>query len=275
MAGIYWLASYPKSGNTWLRVFLANAVGKAEQPYDINALREFGGSDSRASYYERAAARPIEALSDPELHRLRPAVHRFLANRRPGHAFVKTHNAIAVIDGIPTITPELTAGAVYVVRNPLDVAVSFAHHFAIGLDAAVEQLCLPGSRVGTADRAVFSQLGTWSRHVESWTEAPGLSPHVVRYEDLLARPVPSFRAVADYLRLELGREALKRAVRFSSFKELAMQEARAGFVERGAASARFFREGSAGQWRRHLGAPQVDRIAAVNGEVMRRYGYLP
>jgi hypothetical protein len=256
-------------------VFLANAVGKAERPYDINALREFGSSDSRASYYERAAAKPIQALSEAELHRLRPAVHRFLANRRPGHAFVKTHNAIAVIDGIPTITPELTAGAVYVVRDPLDVAVSFAHHFAVDLDAAVEQLCRPGSRVATAERAVFSQLGTWGRHVESWTAAPGLNAHVVRYEDLLARPVPSFRAVADYLRLELDREALKRAVRFSSFKQLTAQEALAGFVERSAATARFFRAGRAGQGRKQLSQAQVERIVAVNGEVMRRYGYLP
>jgi len=274
MSRICWLASYPKSGNTWLRVFLANAIGRAETPFDINMLRDFGAGDARASLYERAAAKPLAEISEDELMRLRPAVQRFLANRRPGLAFVKTHNAIAVIDGVPTIAPEVTAGAVYVVRNPLDVAVSYAHHFAVDLDDAVSALCAPGTRLVTAGRAVTSVLGSWSGHVESWTAAPGLDAHVVRYEDLLAKPVPTFRGVLDYLKLELSREELKRAVRFASFKEMERQEASAGFVEGVATERRFFRAGRAGEGRRKLSPAQVARLIEANGEVMRRYGYL-
>jgi Sulfotransferase domain len=275
MTQICWLASYPKSGNTWLRVFLANALNRTQSPYDINALRDFGGSDLRASLYERAAAKPLAELDDRALHRLRPAVHRFLATRGPGIVFVKTHNAIAVLDGVPTITPEVTAGAIYVVRNPLDVAVSYAHHFGLDLDAAVAVLCAAGNRLVTHDQTVGSLLDSWGRHVTSWSTASGLAAHVVRYEDLLVKPVPSFRAVLAYLKLERSHEELKRAVRFASFKELERQEACDGFVEQALPDRRFFRAGRAGEWRKRLNPAQVERIVEVNGTVMDRYGYLP
>ncbi|MEJ2083836.1 MAG: sulfotransferase, partial [Acidobacteriota bacterium] len=38
MTGIVWLASYPKSGNTWLRAFLMNFLDPGKRPVDINQL---------------------------------------------------------------------------------------------------------------------------------------------------------------------------------------------------------------------------------------------
>ncbi len=194
MSGIIWLASYPKSGNTWLRAFLANLRGAADQPVDINMLREFGYSDSRAGLFERASGTDIEQLDEARLHRLRPHVHRFLAGLDREPVFVKTHNAVVRLDEIATITPELTAGAIYVLRDPRDVAVSFADHFALSLDDAVAALCREDYRLPTLGRNVFSQLGSWSQHVASWVDASGLNAHVVRYEDMLAKPRPTFGA---------------------------------------------------------------------------------
>ena len=127
----------------------------------------------------------------------------------------------------------------------------------------------------TQGRTVVSFLDSWSAHVESWTRASGLNAHVIRYEDMQAKPIPSFRAVLDYLKLERSRDDLKRAVRFSSFKELGAQEDRAGFVERSASDRRFFRAGRAGQWQDALSPAQVERIVEANRAVMERYGYLP
>ena len=108
MAGIFWLASYPKSGNTWLRIFLANLFTNAQRPYDINTLRNFAFSDMRADFYERVAGKPFAELSDEDRNRLRPLVHRLIANLRPETVFVKTHCTVTSIDGVPTVTPEVT-----------------------------------------------------------------------------------------------------------------------------------------------------------------------
>lgn len=275
MSGIVWLASYPKSGNTWLRVFLANLSAGAESPYDINALREFGYSDSRASLYERVSGQPFEALSMQRIHQLRPAVHKFIASRRPGLVYVKTHNAIAVHDSVPTISPEVTKGAVYLIRNPLDVAVSYAHHFALPIEEVIAAMAEAGNTLPTAGRSAFSYLGSWSQHVRSWTEAPGLNAHVVRYEDMLDTPTAAFRSIARYLRLEVSRNALKRAIRYSSFSELRRQESQHGFRERGPAGNEFFRLGRAGAWREILQPAQIAALSAAHAEIMQRYGYLP
>jgi hypothetical protein len=238
-------------------------------------LRHFGYSDSRASLYERAAGKPLAVLDMAHLHRLRPIVHKLVANLKNDTTFVKTHNAIAVRDGIATITPETTRGAIYVVRNPLDVSVSYAHHFAMRIDDVIRAMASPDNLLATVERSVFSYLGSWSGHVSSWTEAAGLNPHVIRYEDMLTKPVPSFRAVASYLGLEADREQVERAVRFSAFDEVQGQERRHGFAESGPVDNVFFRRGQAGEWRQVLKPAQVDAVVAAHGEVMQRYGYLP
>ena len=94
MGAILWLASYPKSGNTWLRAFLANMLTGAETPFPINQLSDFTASDLRAGYFEEVAQRPLVEMGDAVLHALRPRVHRYLAELRPDTTFVKTHNAL-------------------------------------------------------------------------------------------------------------------------------------------------------------------------------------
>ena len=144
---ILWLASYPKSGNTWLRAFLANYLRNAAEPQAINALPEFALGDMRIEPYARISGKDPAAMSRDEINRLRPQAHRALAAASPGLVPVKTHSAIATVGGVPTITPEVTFGAIYVIRNPLDVAVSFSHHYAVSLDQAVKAICFRGLEI--------------------------------------------------------------------------------------------------------------------------------
>jgi hypothetical protein len=202
-------------------------------------------------------------------------VHRLLASLKPDTVFVKTHNAIATQDGIATVTPDVTAGAIYVIRNPLDLVISYADHYGLSLDQAVEAIASPENRVVTSASAVFQHLGDWSGHVRSWIEAPGLVPHLVRYEDLLADPQAGFAAIVRFLGLETPRARLRRAIRFASFDQVKRQERRHGFAERGRSSAAFFRQGRAQQWRQALTPAQIDAVTAAHGAVMERYGYLP
>ncbi|MBK8208712.1 MAG: hypothetical protein IPK78_00920 [Rhodospirillales bacterium] len=74
MGSIIWLASYPKSGNTWLRAFLANYLADTSMPVDINTLPDFAYGDMRAEYYAQLAGKPAAELSWPEINALRPKV---------------------------------------------------------------------------------------------------------------------------------------------------------------------------------------------------------
>lgn len=275
MAGILWIASYPKSGNTWLRAFLANFLRDEPQPIPINELPNFVAGDHRRSDYEAYLGHEIEDISPPEIAKLRPGFHNWLATRQPQTTLVKTHNACVLFNGQPLITPAATAGAVYVVRNPLDVAVSFAHHFQVSIQKAVEILCDENKTLPPSAGNFTVFLGSWSRHVRSWVSAPGMKLHVVRYEDMFHAPLRSFTALIRFLEQPPDRERIERAIRFSSFGELSRQESDAGFIEaREDGKARFFRSGGVGEWRRHLNKRQVSRLVEAHGPVMRQFGYL-
>ncbi len=197
------------------------------------------------------------------------------ATSSPDTVFVKTHNAIAFLDDVPTITPEATAGAIYVMRNPLDLVISYAHHFGIGIERAIEAFASDETEAPVQGHLVHQYLGSWSGHVRSWTRAPGLESHVMRYEDMLLKPERTFRRLVKFLGLPLEPPRLKKSIRFSSFNELAAQEKRSGFVEAVPGEARrFFRRGRIGEWRERLSPAQVERLIADHREVMAEHGYL-
>ncbi len=275
MGKIVWIASYPKSGSTWLRAFLHNLLRNPDQPYDINQLTHFTMSDSQAAWYGMFDPRPTEQLSKEEVAVLRPRVHEAMTRAFPDSVFVKTHNALIEDRGHSMITLEHTAGAIYVVRNPLDVAISHSHHYGLDLDQSIFVLNRPGVEGENEPNYVYEWHGSWSQHVASWTLRPAPNLRVVRYEDMLETPHETFGAVAAFLGLKPPRERLHKAIRLSSFRVLREQEERHGFRERTVKSERFFRAGTAGQWRLALTARQVEAVTSVHAEQMARFGYWP
>ncbi len=274
MAQILWLASFPKSGNTWLRAFLANYLRGGRLPEDINKLPEFSYGDMRVEYYEQISGKKAVDFDYDEINRLRPRVHRFLAAAQQGLVLVKTHSHLSTIDDIPTITPDVTFGAIYVVRNPLDVAVSFGHHYGLDSDAAVKAICYKGLETVPRPGHILQVLADWSSHLNGWINAPGLYVQVLRYEDMTKSPTKTFGGILDFLKIPKDRERLKRAIRHCSFNVLAGQERQSGFVERSKSAEKFFRRGEVGGWRKDLTSEHVDFIVHHHREAMTKMGYL-
>lgn len=274
MSGIVWLASYPKSGNTWLRALIANYRANAPAPVPINELPRHCLSDNDVGPYVVLSGRDAAHLTPAEINRLRPEVHRRMAASRPDWVLVKTHSVLGALDGVPLITPDATRAAIYVVRNPLDVATSFADHYGLSIDAALRALDNDHNATPPASGVIFQFLSSWRQHVESWRAAPGLPLHVVRYEDMHRDPVATLRGVARFLGLADDQALLERAARFSRFDVLAEQERRAGFVERSRNSARFFRHGRIGDWRSILSGGQAEGLIERCRSTMHALGYL-
>jgi len=276
MGKIIWLASYPKSGNTWLRAFLHNLLRNPPTGYDINSMTDFTIGDSGVVWYTPLIGREPGDWSFEEVGKVRRKAQQTMTEAYPDSVFVKTHNAL-VADAYsgPLITFEFTAGAIYIVRNPLDVVISYSHHLGKTIDQSIEILNSPYSGTPNTNRNVYQVLRTWSEHVASWTARPHPGLHVIRYEDMMDEPEKTFAGVATFLGLKPPRERLLRAIERCRFEELRKREEAHGFAERSEFTERFFREGRAGQWRDVLSEAQVKCIVAAHRPTMQRYGYYP
>jgi hypothetical protein len=276
--GIVWVASFPKSGNTWTRAFLHNlakVLRGEDDTQDINELSRFSTWEIRkANYTDELGFEPGEEHRD-QISAVRHRVQQRIADEHDGLVFIKTHQALVVDRGHSTINFAVTSGAIYIVRNPLDVAISYAHHMSRSVDDAIGSMATENTETAVTDKAVYEVYGSWSQHVLSWTRKPHPAIYVMRYEDMMAEPVATFGGLARHLLLDAAPNQLAEAISRSSFETLRAQEEQDGFRERPDKAERFFREGRAGQWREVLTPQQVDRVVRDHGEQMARFGYLP
>ncbi len=274
MKGIVWVASYPKSGNTWFRIFLANLLADQPAPVDINQL----GTENFASRttYDRALGWETSDLTLEEASQGRLDVQEALA--REEDVFFKVHESFRdPVTRAPLFSRTATRAALYFLRNPLDVAVSFSHHRGKDLDNTIARMNKPDAIMAPGNDGLGSQLpqpmGDWSWHVRSWADEPGLPVMVLRYEDMLARPQEVFQAACAFAGLPSEPARVARALTHARFENVRAQEQAGGFRE--AMDRRpFFRQGKAGGWRETLSPAQVAAIVSQHGDVMRRFGYL-
>ncbi|WP_373088250.1 sulfotransferase domain-containing protein [Sneathiella sp.] len=275
MGGIIWLASYPKSGNTWLRTFLHNLLLNTDQPANLNELTKLTIGDGNKFWYEKFSGKPFDSLSEEEVAALIPRIHKAYSQTRSDSVFVKTHSGLGSYFDVPLITPEYTAGAIYIVRNPLDVVISLSDHYGMSIDMGIEMLANPQGHSAATDRKVVDHLGSWSAHVDSWMVMKKPFLHVMRYEDMLYKPEKTFGAVAKFLGIKPPKERLRKAIKFSSFAASRKQEEEKGFIEQSDKAERFFRVGKAGQWKTALTPSQVEQIVEVHYDVMEKFKYIP
>ena len=276
---LVWLASYPKSGNTWTRLFLSQFLTNSDAPVDLNTIELGGSISSNRPAFDEVIGLPSSDLTDDEVDELRPDVYRAWVELGSGTSFVKVHDANLVLAGGERLFPaSVTASAVYLVRNPLDIAVSLAFHQGhADYDRTVGQLNDPGRVIAGSRRAQLRQtLLDWSGHVRSWTGECAFPVETFRYESLVADPVGQFGRLVAFLDLEGAddRGRVETAVARTRFDRLQSAEAETGFRERHHGQARFFRSGRPGDWRNELSPSHVRSIVETHGEAMRRFGYL-
>jgi aryl sulfotransferase len=277
-ANIVWLASYPKSGNTWVRIFLTNYQRGSHEPANINDL-DGGPIASARRVFDDFAGVEASDLTPEEIDIYRPGVYIQLAQSEDKLRFIKVHDAYGFNDkGIPLFPYVATRGVIYLIRNPLDVAVSFAYHSKISISEMIDRMCNPVNSFCDNQNRLHNQLRqkllTWSGHVLSWVDESGLPVTVIRYEDMVLEPVSTFGEIIEAAGLEVDSRKLEKALNFSSFERLQAMEHHSGFKERPATAETFFRKGAVGDWRNILNVDQTTQLTSVHREVMRRFGYL-
>jgi hypothetical protein len=276
--GIVWIASFPKSGSTWFRIFLSNLTAGENGPADINNLDERGGIASSREGFEAVTMLDSGLLTCDDIDNLRPRVYAAIAGDTTEQRWFKVHDAYTLTpNGEPMFSSCGARAAVYLVRDPRDVAVSLAYHSNTTIDHAIKFLnstdaALCRERKGMPPQ-LRQKLHCWTGHVSSWLDQTDLPIHTLRYEDLLADPIACFSAALRFAERPATPAEIERAMYNAEFTKLQRQEEEKGFAERMSRTAPFFRSGGAGGWRDKLTAEQIARIEGMHAPMMQRLGY--
>ncbi|WP_269009608.1 sulfotransferase domain-containing protein [Aquirufa ecclesiirivi] len=274
---IIWLASYPKSGNTWFRGFITalknggkvhiNELGTAgifSNKFTMEDILDVDADDisrSDVDHYKRLALTHQSSISEDKI-------------------FIKIHDlySLSKYDNKPIVPFESTYAAIYFVRNPLDVAISLANHNGQTIDYVIEKVM--GDPLASISRNIkylqnqFPQwIGTWENHVTSWKQIETFPVYFVRYEDMKQSPQKTFSDILQKIGYIASELEISRALEAAKFENLKQQEQECGFKEKPLSSKMFFHKGEMGQWREQLTKSQVDKIKQLNEPMMREFGY--
>lgn len=276
--GLIWLASYPKSGNTWARVALCSLWAEGAQ-LALADIARFAIMPTNRRLFDDWLEVEADNLTHEELALLRPALHDALAAGHVDPQLLKVHDRWHRTEaGRPVFDQSHTRGAIYIIRDPRDVVVSWARFTNHTIDWAIANIADRDSGLNASRERIAPHigqwLGDWSTHVTSWLDESGLSPMVVRYEDMHADLAGTLTRIATYLGRTASPDAISGAVIASRFERLADQERRNGFSEIPDSAARFFVSGRAGGWRDILTPEQAATVERDHAAVMRRFGYL-
>lgn len=269
-----WLASYPKSGNTWVRAILTALSAKPDNRFDINAMIGRGGPIS-PNEFEDIMGLCWSELTDGERLELLPSFTAELARETRGFEYHKTHmNFQLSPSGKPVFHDREGTVAVYIVRDPRQVSISQAHFFGTDIDDSINMMNDPERRVGLGDPEMIESVGRWTDHVTGWLCQKHIPIHVMRYEAMKADPFKAVTEMLEFVGVSTTAQMIEAAIIATRFDQLQDLEHQEGFNQRSTATDRFFRNGTSDEWRHVLTKGQRLRIERDQGAGMHLLGYL-
>ena len=227
------IASYAKSGSNWTRLVLENYLSEQEAAVDIFSKGSVFNYLPRYDF-EKKLLLPSKILTAEELYNLLPSYFRAANNDAEKPVHYKLHDAnVQNMNGEWIFPADVVLGAVYLIRNPLDVVVSFSHHFGHDIDRTIERLQNSEAMFNSPSDLVGTCLPicslTWQDHVFSWINEKRFPVTVVRYEDLLENPVDHFSKVLMGLGcVTIQTDRLLNSIKYCSLNHLRKQEKERG-----------------------------------------------
>ena len=272
---IVWLASYPKSGNTWVRLFLdAYFLGEL----DINEIVTSVGDDGIDRYKTGDGTADVWKwpVDIQQLTRGMAMLRTVLAYNDTPHGnlplFVKTHQANVVANGVELLPAALTKATIFLVRDPRDVFPSFANHMGSEYDVAIDQMANKYQLLAAAENRVADFISSWDTHTNAFLDAKEHNTLLVHYEDLRADPETWFTTILEHSGVDPDRERVREAIELTKLSRLRKQEESAGFSEASRkATDPFFNTGKVGK---KIPAQYKSMIERNFRKTMLKLGYL-
>ena len=279
MKKIFWIASYPKSGNTWMRLILKNIFFKTKSGEELKGLDYF-------PYFEVAKNYEfIKEINTNDFNKLNQmqvlAKYRIIAQENVvinggNFGFFKTHSANLKIRNIPYTNEETTLGFFYLIRDPREIAVSYANHQNINIDEAID-IMVNHKAISFGLDSIPMHQSRWDQNILSWSKikAPNL---FIKYEDMLENYEDVIYKVLNFFEKNFNfnfqdkNNIVSLILTNTNFNKLKEIENKKKFKEQ--LSNNFFRSGKKDSWKVALSNTQIRRIEKEFNKTMKFYGYL-
>ena len=230
---IIWIASYPKSGNTYLRSFLASYYFTEDGIFSFDKLLKI-------HQFPNMKFSKIKSESKVE------ASKNWIYNqksffKKQNLNLVKTHNCLLPFKGNNFTTKNETLGAIYIVRDPRNVVTSLTHHYSLNYNKAFEHMINIDSSLleksHELDHSNFTYLNSWSNHYKSWKNNTMFEILFIKYEDLQKEKEDTFKKILLYINkltnqdLKIDENKFMNSIRSTNFSNLKNKELNEGFEE--------------------------------------------
>ena len=279
---IIWIASYPKSGNTWLRALLASYYFTNEGSFSLSLLDKIDAFPSDKFFKEYNDQ--FSKVEDTSKYWLK---EQEKINKKNKITFLKTHSAICKINGNSFTNKENSIGAIYIVRDPRNVITSISNHYQISIEDAFQ--FMKDEKRGIINKKDGRYLGfqavwSWSINQKTWVENNLFPVLVIKYEDLLKETYNTFRKVIEFINKISNSSKIfnkskgKNSIKNTSFEKLQRMENDHGFAEamnkKGTnKKIKFFNLGQKNNYKNLLSQDLIIKMNEIYKEELIKFNY--
>ena len=277
---IIFISSYMKSGNTWVRSIISSLSNKGS--FKLSDLKDITLYSQKSNFANIPQSKCLYDEGgnidfDFTVNNWINAQINILDKTKKQINFFKTHSSRGMINGKFFTNSDVCSGFIYLIRDPRDIAISYARHMDIDINESID-IMLYKKNFMTKVMKVFEPVTTWKEHIISWTSFKSVPRLIMKYENMIDDNYKTVESVANFLYLVskqkyfINKENIIKAVENTKFDNLKQLEKSYGFNE--AIKSNFFRKGKSNQWEVVLTKKQTLLIESELRDPMKKLGYL-
>ena len=290
---IFWIGSYPKSGNTLLRAIISSLFFSDDGVFKFDLLKKIVGFEEVSRLTKCYNTRPdkINLKNWKEknvliFENLKEIQKKINLGFSEDFAFFKTHFNGKNFDESTFFIEEYLRGVIYIYRDPRDVCLSWARHTNLSKNKSIEFMSNSSASINWIGRKKFKEyktdipvyLSTWENHVRSWIDIKFNCPYLfISYEDLVYEKKETIKKLIDFFeknyKIAISKKdmKIKNIINSTSFDNLKKMENNQGFNE--SVNNKFFAVGQKNQWKNELNKNQINKIEHKFGSLMKKLKY--
>jgi len=282
---IIWIASYPKSGNTWVRSLLSTYLYSEDGNFNFNLLKKILKFPSKKylKYFLEDFSN-IKRVSEYWI----AAQERINLHNENKNIFLKTHSALCTLEKNPFTNKRNTKAVIYIVRDPRNVITSVGNHYSMNIEESYNFM-IDNNKILTSDKwggdnfGISEVLGSWSEHYKSWKNINFAPILKIKYEDLITDAEKCLIKIINFLQkfteIKIDKKKISKTVESCNFENLRKMEKNEGFFEAAYSEklnkkVDFFNLGRKNNWKNLLNQKMEKKIREKFHDEMMELNYI-